>query len=151
MEHHWMHISVPISECWQVDFKNLGSYKHDAMKYKTLTMIHHISPHSTTRITSETMFIVAKWKKVSPVIFTTSLGLLFGPVGTFSIFRSVSIPSMTLPKTTCLPSKKSHFAVVMKNCGKAVQVSSREFDRVSWSMSYLAAIGMGSRVRLLKI
>ena len=25
------------------------------------------------------------------------------------------MPSMTLPKTTCFPSRKSHFAVVMKN------------------------------------
>lgn len=50
-----------------------------------------------------------------PTTFTASLGLLFGPVGTFSILRSVSIPSITFPNTTCLPSKKSHFAVVMKN------------------------------------
>lgn len=53
-----------------------------------------------------------------PTIFTTSFGLLFCPVGTFSILRSVNMPSMTLPKTTCFPSKKSHFAVVMKNCDK---------------------------------
>lgn len=50
-----------------------------------------------------------------PVILTTNLGRLFGPVGTFSILRSVSIPSMTRPKTTCFPSRKSHFAVVTKN------------------------------------
>ena len=30
--------------------------------------------------------------------------------------RKVNMPSMTLPKTTCLPSRKSHGAVVMKNC-----------------------------------
>lgn len=51
-----------------------------------------------------------------PVIFTASFGRLLGPVGTFSIFRSVSMPSMTLPKTTCFPSRKSHGSVVMKNC-----------------------------------
>ena len=50
-----------------------------------------------------------------PVILTTSFGRLLGPVGTFSIFRSVSMPSMTFPNTTCFPSRKSHFAVVMKN------------------------------------
>ncbi len=51
-----------------------------------------------------------------PTIFTASFGLLLGPVETFSILRSVSMPSTTFPNTTCLPSKKSHFAVVMKNC-----------------------------------
>ena len=50
-----------------------------------------------------------------PTILTASLGRLFGPVGTFSILRRVSIPSMTRPNTTCFPSRKSHFAVVMKN------------------------------------
>ena len=54
----------------------------------------------------------------SPVIFTTNLGLLFGPVATFSIFLNVNIPSITLPKTTCFPSKKSHLAVVIKNLRK---------------------------------
>jgi hypothetical protein len=51
----------------------------------------------------------------SPTILTANFGLLFGPVGTFSILRSVSIPSMTLPNTTCFWSRKSHWAVVMKN------------------------------------
>lgn len=51
----------------------------------------------------------------SPTIFTASFGLLLAPVGTFSIFRNVSIPSITFPNTTCFPSRKSHFAVVMKN------------------------------------
>jgi hypothetical protein len=51
-----------------------------------------------------------------PVIFTASFGRLLGPVGTFSIFRSVSMPSMTLPNTTCFPSRKSHGSVVIKNC-----------------------------------
>jgi hypothetical protein len=58
-----------------------------------------------------------KGKADAPVIFTTSLGRLFGPVWTASILRSVSMPSMTLPKTTCFPSRNSHFAVVMKNWG----------------------------------
>ena len=40
---------------------------------------------------------------------------MFGPVGTFSILRKVSMPSMTLPKTTCFPSRKSQGAVVTKN------------------------------------
>ena len=51
----------------------------------------------------------------APTILTASFGLLLGPVGTFSILRSVSMPSITRPKTTCFPSRKSHFAVVMKN------------------------------------
>ena len=50
-----------------------------------------------------------------PVIFTTSFGLLFGPVATCSILRTVSMPSMTFPKTVCFPSRKSAGAVVMKN------------------------------------
>jgi hypothetical protein len=79
-------------------------------------LLVYISPHSAvkSRIINndlrldETMNI--------PVIFTASFGRLLGPVGTFSIFRSVSMPSMTLPKTTCFPSRKSHGSVVMKNC-----------------------------------
>jgi hypothetical protein len=51
----------------------------------------------------------------SPVILTANLGRLFGPVGTCSIFLTVSIPSITRPKTTCFPSRKSHTDVVMKN------------------------------------
>lgn len=58
---------------------------------------------------------------ISPhsVILTTVLGLLFGPVGTFSIFRNISMlsaPSSIFPNTTCFPSRKSAGAVVMKNC-----------------------------------
>jgi hypothetical protein len=59
-------------------------------------------------------------KRTVPVIFTTSFGLLFGPVGTFSILRKVSMPSMTLPKTTCFPSRKSQGAVT-KNYLSAVK------------------------------
>jgi hypothetical protein len=54
-----------------------------------------------------------------PTTLTASFGRLFAPVGTFSILRSVSMPSTTLPNTTCLLSRKSHFAVVMKNCPPA--------------------------------
>lgn len=44
-----------------------------------------------------------------------NFGLLFGPVGTFSIFRIISRPSSTRPNTTCLLSRKLHLAHVMKN------------------------------------
>ena len=45
-----------------------------------------------------------------------SLGLLFGPVATFSIFRITSRPSpITRPNTTCLLSSHSVFASVRKN------------------------------------
>ena len=40
---------------------------------------------------------------------------LLAPVGTFSIFLTTSIPSTTLPKTQCLPSRNSAGAHVMKN------------------------------------
>jgi len=43
------------------------------------------------------------------------LGLLLGPVGTFSIFLMTSSPSSTRPNTTCLPSRNSHLAHVTKN------------------------------------
>ena len=33
-----------------------------------------------------------------------------------SIFLTTSIPSITLPKTTCLPSNHGHATVVKKNC-----------------------------------
>jgi hypothetical protein len=46
---------------------------------------------------------------------TGSLGLLFGPVATFSMRLTVSIPSITFPNTTCLLSSHSAFAHVMKN------------------------------------
>ena len=54
---------------------------------------------------------------ISPhwVITTGNLGLLLGPVGTFSIFLTTRRPSITLPKTTCLSSRKSHLVHVMKN------------------------------------
>lgn len=83
----------------------------------------------------------------SPVIFTTSLGLLFAPVGEFSIFRSVSIPSMTLPKTTCFPSRKSHFAVVMKNYPKV----SRGSGKGDWEESYLTTVRVWARVCLINM
>lgn len=35
------------------------------------------------------------------IIVIGILGLSFGPTGTFSIFLSTSIPSITRPKTTC--------------------------------------------------
>lgn len=44
-----------------------------------------------------------------------NFGLLFGPVGTFSIFRMINKPSRTRPNTTCLLSRKLHLAHVMKN------------------------------------
>lgn len=67
-----------------------------------------------------------------PVIFTTNFGLLLGPVGTFSIFLSVNIPSITFPNTTCFPSKKSHFAVVMKNYRGWNESWSSMIDKLTW-------------------
>ena len=49
------------------------------------------------------------------VITTDSFGEWLGPIGTFSTFLITSIPSTTLPNTTCLPSKYSHLAQVIKN------------------------------------
>jgi hypothetical protein len=89
-----------------------------------------------------------KKKKVwldGPVIFTTSLGLLFGPVGTFSIFLSVSIPSMTFPNTTCFPSKKSHFAVVIKNFLRDMR---NGLNRREPEGAHLTAIGISPRIGL---
>ena len=42
-----------------------------------------------------------------------SLGLLLGPVGTFSIFRTTSLPMM-FPNTTCFPFSQSQLEQVMK-------------------------------------
>lgn len=89
----------------------------------------------TERLASEgvCLYISPHWLMVTGIF-----GLLFGPVGTFSIFLTTSMPSNTrpkrydkswvrfrrrvnqtsgdcLPKTTCLPSRKSHLAQVMKN------------------------------------
>lgn len=48
-------------------------------------------------------------------ITTGSLGLLLGPVGTFSIFLITRSPSMIFPNTTCFPSSQSHLEHVIKN------------------------------------
>lgn len=48
---------------------------------------------------------------------TGNCGASFGFVRVFSILRTTSIPSMTLPKTTCLLSRKGVGTVVMKTRG----------------------------------
>ena len=58
-----------------------------------------------------------------PVIFTANFGRLLFPVATFSIFRNVSMPSVTRPKTVCFPSKKDAGAVVMKNFIGSIRVA----------------------------
>ena len=64
--------------------------------YYPLTGKHYISPHS--------------------LIAICILGLLLGPVATFSILRMMSNPSPRIrPKTTCLLSSQSVFAHVKKN------------------------------------
>lgn len=65
----------------------------------------YISPHSEM-----VTFIFGLVSALEMVAY-----LLFGPVGTFSILRTVNMPSVTRPKTVCLPSKNSAGAVVMKN------------------------------------
>ena len=80
----------------------------------------------------------------SPTTLTTSFGRLFGPVGTFSIFLKVSIPSTTLPKTTCFPSKKSHFAVVMKNW----EIDVENFSDERNPKIYLGPVGVWAGIRL---
>ncbi len=57
----------------------------------------HISPHSL----------------ITTSRFGTSLPL--DPVFVRSIFNTTSMPSTTLPKTTCFPSRNEVGAVVMKN------------------------------------
>ena len=44
-----------------------------------------------------------------------SLGFELAPTVVFSILRTVSIPSITLPKTTCLLSSQSQASHVIKN------------------------------------
>lgn len=79
-----------------------------------------------------------------PTILTNSFGLLFGPVGTCSILRNVSIPSITRPKTTCFLSRKSHFAVVMKNCRIYLLIRRRACTHTT----HLASIRIGTRIGL---
>ncbi len=62
----------------------------------------HISPHSA--------------------MTTCSLGLLFGPVITFSILRMTSMPSPRMrPNTTCLLSSQSVFACATHASAKPQQ------------------------------
>jgi len=136
---------------------------HITTSYFLLILAFYISPHSNIErmLSAHQHFRRRKRQRqnnvrILPVILTVSFGLLFGPVGTFSILRRVRSPSMTFPNTTwsdmsgmigsctfpwasaerernakrkdgkgrkrsevaqrtCLPSKKSHAAVVMKN------------------------------------
>jgi hypothetical protein len=83
----------------------------------------------------------------SPVMRTADLGLLFWPVETFSILRTASMPSITLPNTTCLESKKSHGWHVMKNCGTEVVDQYTLRDGFCTS-AYLAAISIRARIGL---
>jgi hypothetical protein len=109
------------------------------------TFLHYvyISPHSENLPVSH--FICRTGQRVhAPTILTTNLGLLFCPVGTFSIFRSVNMPSMTFPKTTCFPSRNSHCAVVMKNYLMSIAVRKRK------KVVYLAAVCIRARVRLFR-
>jgi hypothetical protein len=54
---------------------------------------------------------------ISPqeAILTYERGLSFVSLGDLSILSTISLPLMTLPKTTCFPSNHVVFAVVMKN------------------------------------
>jgi hypothetical protein len=76
---------------------------------------------------------------------------LFGPVGTFSILRKVSMPSMTLPKTTCFPSRKSQVAVVTKNYTSPVKKGGRGGEGGIEKKTRLAAIRVGTRVGLFGV
>lgn len=60
------------------------------------------------------------WRKVGRL---TILGLSFTPVWTFSIFLTLNMlsPGKTLPKTTCLLSRKEVSAVVMKNWDEKIK------------------------------
>lgn len=62
-------------------------------------LTHHISPHCAT---------------------TTSVAGLSPRSRVFSTFRTTSIPSTTLPKTTCLLFRNGVGTVVMKNCDPLV-------------------------------
>ena len=57
-------------------------------------------------------------------------GLLFAPVGTFSIFLTIKSPSKTRPKTTCFLSKKSHLAQVRKNWHPFVSLPEFAIDKI---------------------
>ena len=71
-------------------------YGQHANNFQTAVQTAHISPHSLMR--------------------TCILGLLFGPVATFSTFRTTSrLSPSTRPKTVCLLSSQSVLAQVMKN------------------------------------
>jgi hypothetical protein len=113
-------------------------------------LISYISPHSTisNKIKRTGRFYHDKAMNI-PVIFTASFGLLFGPVETFSILRNVSMPSMTLPKTTCFPSRKSHGAVVTKNFLSHIE-KDEVGKRLFWK-TCLAAVRVGPRVGLFGV
>lgn len=94
----------------------LLSLRNDTKKH--VLICSYISPH---------------WDTVTGI-----LGLLFGPVGTFSIFLTTSKPSRTLPNTTCLPSRKSHLEQVMKNWEPFV--SRPLFAYLKWYFTHIQSI-----------
>lgn len=56
----------------------------------------------------------------------------------------MSIPSITLPKTTCFPSKKSHLSVVMKNW----KIDENCFGKELYRGVHLGSICVWARIRL---
>ena len=61
-------------------------------------------------------FFVYLSVKVTFVILTSVAGLSFGPVFTFPILFTTSIPSITSPKIACFPSSQGVAARVIKKC-----------------------------------
>ena len=91
-------------------------------------MIGAVLPHSTEMLT----------------ILTSSKGLSFLSVRTFSSAMTTSEPLVTRPKTVCLPSSRGIAAVVMKNCEPLVlgpqlaidTVNGRSCLNLGWNSSW---------------
>ncbi len=77
-------------------------HTHSLLHYKPLRLPAHLQPPH-----------ISPHCEMTTSRFGTSLPLY--PVLVFSILRTTSMPSATLPNTTCLPSRKGVGTVVMKN------------------------------------
>jgi hypothetical protein len=117
---------------WSFHFNSIDVSTYLSISQPQIYFPHrlYISPHSTTLTINfglhhqfnPTNFLIFQSIKSRDrprprPLASARLGThrLLAPVGTFSIFLTTNIPSTTLPKTQCLPSRNSAGAHVMKN------------------------------------
>ena len=77
-------------------------------------LLNFVDKNCSSAASKDTKMLLYSTKPQSAIIISTS-GLSDAFFGTSSIFLTISIPSVTSPKTTCFPSKCGVSRLVMKN------------------------------------